>query len=198
MPRHTACSNTKTGIAFVLTSIRLIWPCTTCELVWNHLWTEHILIKTRPWSSTNLTSCSSCIDTSSLCLPSNLFPVQMLTNAKLQITAVISRLIVSIVLGHFLAVASLDTKETVLSANVSAIHLWTCFSSSNSFEKRWLLWRTFTISNSPSWNWNWLALTKIFRLFLFTPNSPGLTISLNFSQLSVAPRTARTASFGTW
>ena len=44
----------------------------------------------------------------------------MLTNAKLQITAVISMLIVLTVLGHFLAVASWDTKKTVLSANVSS------------------------------------------------------------------------------
>ena len=44
----------------------------------------------------------------------------MLTNAKLQITAVISMRIVLTVLGHFLAVASWDTKETVLSANVSS------------------------------------------------------------------------------
>jgi len=42
----------------------------------------------------------------------------MLTNAKLQMTAAISMLIVSIVLGHFLAVASWDIKEMVLSANV--------------------------------------------------------------------------------
>jgi len=42
----------------------------------------------------------------------------MLTNAKLQVTAAISMLIVSIVLGLFLAVASWDIKEMVLSANV--------------------------------------------------------------------------------
>ena len=44
----------------------------------------------------------------------------MLTNAKLPITAVISMLIALTVLGHFLAVASWDTKETVLSVNVSS------------------------------------------------------------------------------
>ena len=42
----------------------------------------------------------------------------MLTKAKLQVTAAISMLIVSIVLGLFLAVASWDIKEMVLSANV--------------------------------------------------------------------------------
>jgi len=44
----------------------------------------------------------------------------MWTNVKLQMAAAISMLTVSIVLGHFLAVASWDTKETVLSANVSS------------------------------------------------------------------------------
>ena len=55
-----------------------------------------------------------------LYLLSNLFPVQMLTNARLLITAVISMLIVLIVLVHFLAVVSWDIKEAVLSANVSS------------------------------------------------------------------------------
>lgn len=44
----------------------------------------------------------------------------MWMNAKLQMTAAISMLTVATVLGHFLAVASWDTKETVLSANVSS------------------------------------------------------------------------------
>ena len=63
-----------------------------------------------------------CIDNYSvlLYLPFNLFLAQMLTNAKLRMTAAISMLIVSIVLGHFLAFASWDIKETVLSANVSS------------------------------------------------------------------------------
>ena len=50
----------------------------------------------------------------------NMFLLQMLTNAKLRMTAAISMLIVSIVLGHFLAFAGWDIKETVLSASVSS------------------------------------------------------------------------------
>jgi len=45
--------------------------------------------------------------------------VMMWMNAKLQMTAAISMLTVATVLGHFLAVASWDTKETVLSANLT-------------------------------------------------------------------------------
>lgn len=161
MPRHTAYSNTKTGT--ILPSIRLtILLGTTCEPVWNHLWPKHVLIKTRPFGPTNLTFCSSCIDNSSLCLPSNLFPLQMLMNAKLQITAVISMLIVSIVQGHFLAVASQVTKETVLSANVSSKSSVDMFQQSKLIRKAMARkYITFCDKHllfySPRWDWSWLT-----------------------------------------